>query len=142
MSASFLVELDTTAPQVTISSPRWIGDEVVFTVVSDEPLAMAEVSLDNDVDVTYDDSSGTIVASPWPDDISGGTVTLDFADDVLNAGSASLEFSILELVELVASISVYAKVKADIETYGLVSANEVVYPLTIKKGSSVKPVEE
>lgn len=127
MSASFLVELDTTAPQVTISSPRWIGDEVVFTVASDEPLAMAVVSLDNDVDVIYDDSTGTIVASPWPDDISGGTVTLDFADDVLNPGSTSLVFSILELVELVANIKVYAKVKADVETYGLISINGVVY---------------
>ena len=142
MSASFLVELDTTAPQVTISSPRWIGDQVVFTVASDEPLAMAEVSLDNDVNVVYDDSNGTIIASPWPDTISGGTVTLDFADDVFNAGRASLEFSILELVELVARIRVYSMVKADIETYGLVSSNEAVYPLTIKKGSSVKPVEE
>jgi hypothetical protein len=141
MSASFLVELDTTAPHVTISSPRFIGDQVVFNVDSDEPLAMAVVSLDNDVNVEYNEADSTIIASPWPDTISGGTVTLDFADDVLNAGRESLSFSIDELVELMANITVYSKVRVDPSVYGLMSYNEAVYPLT-SKGSDVKPVEE
>jgi hypothetical protein len=141
MSASFVVELDTTAPHVVISSPRFVGNQVVFNVTSDEPLAMAVVSLDNDVNVIYNESDATIVASPWPEAISGGIVTLDFTDDVLNAGRESLPFSIDELVEVMANIDVYSMVKSGIATtYGLVSRNEAVYPLT-SKGSDVKPVE-
>lgn len=119
MSASFIIELDTSAPNVAISRPRWIeGEQLAFDVQTDEPLRAVLVELEingRTVTAQYDDLDQRVITSPVDNEIVGGVLSMWFTDDVANPGASSLAFHFGTEVALRGQVEVSKRLAGSLE---------------------------